>query len=193
MKLCSDYLSLSIVLLCKSIQPFERDRQEMRVIQKNEVILAENLWQKILTESNSFLWYHLADLGHNHLATLARAYYAMEYGMEGKNRYGMWNGTENLMYGMEKIFHIPYLHTLTSRCWSPVFLSVKHSCRVLSSTRTVIRELTAFFAISGVTNSNVDTKRRSLVLILTLLSWDIMARGQNVYFRAANLPLCKTR
>jgi len=35
----------------------------------------------------------------------------------------------------------------------------------LSSTRTVIRELRAFFVIS-VTNSNVDAKRRSLILIL---------------------------
>jgi len=39
------------------------------------------------------------------------------YGMEGKidMEYGMtqvWNGMENLMYGMEKIFHIPYrFHT----------------------------------------------------------------------------------
>jgi len=34
MKLRSECLSLSIVLLCKSIQPFERDRQEMCVTQK---------------------------------------------------------------------------------------------------------------------------------------------------------------
>jgi len=41
--------------------------------------------------------------------------------------------------------------------------------------------------MSGVTNIKVDVKRWSLVLILTLFSWDIMARGQHVYFLAANL------
>jgi len=42
-------------------------------------------------------------------------WYAMEYGLQGKNWYGMtqaWNWMENLMYGMEKIFHNPYkFHT----------------------------------------------------------------------------------
>ena len=32
--LCSDCLSLSIILLYKNMQPFERDRQELCVIQK---------------------------------------------------------------------------------------------------------------------------------------------------------------
>jgi len=32
LKLCSDCLSLSIVLLYKNMQPFERDRQELCVI-----------------------------------------------------------------------------------------------------------------------------------------------------------------
>jgi len=55
-----------------------------------------------------------------HGAQLSKAYYGIEwYGMEGKNR-----------HGMEKIFHIPYLHILTWCCWSRVFLSVKQSCRV---------------------------------------------------------------
>jgi len=55
-------------------------------------------------------------------------WYGMEYGMEGKNRYGIWNGRkksvwnmewlkygmEDLIYGMEQIFHIPYkFHTCT--------------------------------------------------------------------------------
>jgi len=34
LKLCSDCLSLSIILLYKNMQPFERDRQELCVIQK---------------------------------------------------------------------------------------------------------------------------------------------------------------
>ena len=34
LKLCSDCLLLSIVLLYKNMQPFERDRQELCVIQK---------------------------------------------------------------------------------------------------------------------------------------------------------------
>jgi len=34
LKLCSDCLSLSIVLLHINMQPFERDRQELCVIQK---------------------------------------------------------------------------------------------------------------------------------------------------------------
>jgi len=37
-------------------------------------------------------------------------WYGMEYGMEGKNWYGM----EDLMYGMEQICHIPYkFHSCT--------------------------------------------------------------------------------
>jgi len=55
MKLCLTCLSLSIVLLCESIQPFERDRQEMCVIQKNEVscsYVAQKV--KMLTERK--LW-----------------------------------------------------------------------------------------------------------------------------------------
>ena len=65
-----------------------------------------------------------------------------------------------------KIFHVPYLRILTWCCWSPVFLSVQHISRqILSSTS---RKLRAFFVIS-VTNSNVDAKRRSLILIL--FSW----------------------
>jgi len=39
-------------------------------------------------------------------------WYGMEYGLEGKNRHGIWNGMEDLMDGMEQIFHIPYkFHT----------------------------------------------------------------------------------
>jgi len=34
LKLCSDCLSLSLILLYESMQPFERDRQELCVIQK---------------------------------------------------------------------------------------------------------------------------------------------------------------
>jgi len=34
LKLCSDCLLLSIFLLCKNRQPFEKDRQELFVIQK---------------------------------------------------------------------------------------------------------------------------------------------------------------
>jgi len=34
LKLCSDCLSLSIILLHKNMQPFERDRQELCAIQK---------------------------------------------------------------------------------------------------------------------------------------------------------------
>jgi len=34
LKLCSDCLSLSIILLYKNMQPFQRDRQELCVIQK---------------------------------------------------------------------------------------------------------------------------------------------------------------
>jgi len=68
-----------------------------------------------------------------------------------------------------QIFHIPYLHILIRCCWSPVFVSVEHISRQSpSSTRTVIRKLRAFFMIS-VTNSNVDAKRRSFILIL--FSW----------------------
>jgi len=50
-----------------------------------------------------------------------------------------------------------------------VLLSVEHISRQsLSSTRTVVRKLRTLFVIS-VTNSNVDAKMRSLILIL--FSW----------------------
>ena len=60
-------------------------------------------------------------------------WYGMEYGMEGKKRHGIsngsswngrfdgWNGT-NLPYSIQ----IPYLPILTWCCLSPVFLSVEH-------------------------------------------------------------------
>ena len=115
----------------------------------------------------------------------------LEYGMVQvwNGRFDVWNGT-NLPYSIQ----IPYLRILTWCCWSPVFLSVKHSCKQsLSSTRTVIRKLRAFFVIS-VTKSNVDAKRTSLILIL--FSWGqgtLSPDFLHVYFRAASLPLCKTR
>jgi len=49
------------------------------------------------------------------LPSKGRAYYGMELNMEWKEKIGMeygmaqvWNGMEDLMYGMEQIFHIPY-------------------------------------------------------------------------------------
>ena len=75
-------------------------------------------------------------------------------------RFDVWNGT-NLLYSILACFDMVLLksHVLTWCCWSPVFLSVEHISRQsLSSTRTVIRKLRAFFVIS-VTNSNVDAKR----------------------------------
>ena len=90
------------------------------------------------------------------------------YGMEGKEK-SVWNtewlkyGMEDLMYGMERIFHIPYkFHTCTF--WHGVaevrsFFQLNILAnKSLSSTRTVIRKLRAFFLIS-VTNSNVDAKK----------------------------------
>jgi len=108
------------------------------------------------------------------VSSTVRAYYGMEWkekiGMEygmaqvWNGRFDVWNGT-NLPYSIQ----IPYSHILTWCCWSPFFLSIEHiSKQSLSSTRTVIRKLRAFFVIS-VTNSNVDAKRRSLILIL--FSW----------------------
>ena len=85
------------------------------------------------------------------------------YLIHHKTRWAI-NGT-NLPYSIQ----IPYLHILTWCCWSPVFLSVKHiSKQSLGSTKTVLRKLRAFFVIF-VANSNVNAKRRSLILIL--FSW----------------------
>ena len=53
LKLCSECLSLSIILLYKNMQPFERDRQELCVIQKITRQAAVTLL-KILTERK--LW-----------------------------------------------------------------------------------------------------------------------------------------
>ena len=94
-----------------------------------------------------------------------RAYYGMEWkekiGMEygmaqvWNGRFDVWNGT-NLPYSIQ----IPHLHIWTWCCWSPILISVEHICKQsLSWTKTVIRKLRAFFAIS-VTNSNADAKRR---------------------------------
>jgi len=83
----------------------------------------------------------------------------MEYGMAQvwNGRFDVWNGT-NLPHSIQ----IPYLHILTWCCWSPILISVEHiSKQSLSSARTVIRKLRAFFVIS-VTNSNVDAKRRQV-------------------------------
>jgi len=46
----------------------------MTVFNRISLLLADFSWKfgtRPLTESNSFLWHYLADLGHNHLATLA--------------------------------------------------------------------------------------------------------------------------
>jgi len=126
--------------------------------------------------------------------------YGIEYGMEGKNRYGIWNGSSmewngrfdvwngtNLPYSIQ----ILYLHILTWCCWSPVFLSVEHiSKQSPSSTRTVIRKLRAFFVIS-VTNSNVDAKRKSLILIL--FSWGQGTLSPDFCMFTSVLPACHYR
>ena len=109
----------------------------------------------------------------------------MEYGMAQvwNGRFDVWNGT-NLPYSIQ----IPYLHILTWCCWSPVFLSVEHISRQsLSSTRTVIHKLKALFVIS-VTNSNVDAKRRSLILIL--FSWGQGTLSPDFCMFTSVLPAC---
>jgi len=69
-----------------------------------------------------------------------------------------------------------------------VFLSVEHISRQsLSSTRTVIGKLRAFFVIS-ITNSNVDAKRRSLILIL--FSWGQGTLSPDFCMFTSVLPAC---
>ena len=98
-------------------------------------------------------------------------------------------GMEYLMYGMEQIFHIPHLHILIWCCWSLIFLSVEHiSKQRLNSTRTVIRKLRVFFVIS-VTNSYVDAKRRSLILIL--FSWEQGTWSPDFCMFTSVLPACR--
>jgi len=108
----------------------------------------------------------------------------MEYGMAQvwNGRFDVWNGT-NLPYSIQ----IPYLHILTWCCWSPVFLSVEHiSKQSLSSNRTAILKLRAFFVIS-VTNSNVDAKRS---LILILFSWGKGTLSPDFCMFTSVLPAC---
>ena len=118
---------------------------------------------------------------------MTTAYYGMEWNMEWKEKIGM----EDLMYGMEQICHIPYkFHSCTfwQCCWSSVFLSVEDiSKQSLSSIRTAIRKLRAFFIIS-VTNSNVDAKRRSLILIL--FSWGQGTLSPDFCMFTSVLPAC---
>jgi len=64
-------------------------------------------------------------------SAFVRAYYGMEWKEKIGMEYGMaqvWNGMEDLMYGMERnvpySMQIPYLHILTQCCWSPVFRSL---------------------------------------------------------------------
>ena len=116
---------------------------------------------------------------------------------------GMWNGKKISVwnmewpkYGMEwriwcmewnQIFHIPYKFR-TCTFWHGVFLSVEHISRQsLSSTRTVIRKLRALLVIS-VTSSNVDTKRRSLILIL--FSWGQETLSSDFCMFTSVLPAC---
>jgi len=121
-----------------------------------------------------------------------RAYYevewkekiAMEYGMAQvwNGRFDLWNGT-NLPYFIQ----IPYLHILT---WvAKDFHSVEHiSKQNLSSTRTVIRKLSAFFVISVTNSNNVNAKRRSLLLIL--FSWGQGTLSQDFCMFTSVLPAC---
>jgi len=53
--LCSDCLSLSIVLLHKNMQPFERDRQELCVIQKTR-LAAVRLLKSVKMLTDRKLW-----------------------------------------------------------------------------------------------------------------------------------------
>jgi len=103
----------------------------------------------------------------------------------------VWN-TEWLKYGMEQIFHIPYkFHTCTF--WHGVaevrfFIQLKMiSKQCLRSSRTVIRKLRVFF-VNSVTNSNVDAKKRSLILIL--LSWGQGTLSPNYCMFTFMLPAC---
>ena len=126
----------------------------------------------------------------------SRAYYTiLWYGMEGKNQYGIWNGSSMewkiwcMEWNKSSIFHTnSILAHLTWCCWSPVFLSVEHiSKQSLSSNRTAILKLRAFFVIS-VTNSNVDAKRRSLILIL--FSWGKGTLSPDFCMFTSVLPAC---
>ena len=118
---------------------------------------------------------------------------------------GIWNGRkksvwnmewlkyamEDFMYRMEQIFHIPYkFHTCTF--WHGVaevrfFFQLNILANSLSSTRTVIRKLRASFVIS-VTNSNIDAKRRSLILIL--FSWGQGTLSPDFCMFTSVLPAC---
>jgi len=118
--------------------------------------------------------------------------------MEGNYRYGIWNGPsiEWKIWCMEwnQIFDIPYkFHTCTfdmvllksglSFSWtSPI------ADKILSSTRTVIRKLRALFVIS-VTHSNLDAKRRSLILIL--FSWEQGTLSPDFCMFTSVLPACR--
>jgi len=115
------------------------------------------------------------------------------YGMEGKNRYGMaqasngrfdlWNGTKS------SIFHTNFIlaHFGMVLLKSVVFSVDYISRQSLSSTRTVIHKLRTFFVIST-TNSYVDTKKRSLILIL--FSWGQGTLSPDFCMFTSVLPAC---
>ena len=116
------------------------------------------------------------------------------YGMEGKNRYGIWNGIGMgwkiwcMEWNKSSIFHTnSILAHFDIMLLTSVFFSVEHiSKQRLSSTRTVIRKLRAFFVIS-ITNSKVDAKRRSLLI---LFSWGQGTLSPDFYMFASVLPAC---
>ena len=122
-------------------------------------------------------------------------WYGIEYGMEGKNGYGIWNcsSMEWKIWCMEwnesSIFHtnsiLPHFDMVLLKV---VFHSVEHISRqCLNATRTVIRKLRAFLVIS-VTNSNVDAKMGSLILIL--FSWGQGTLSSDFRMFTSVLPAC---
>jgi len=137
---------------------------------------------------------------HLEYKSVARAYYGMEwygieYGMEGKigmeygmaqvwnGRFDVWNGTKSSIFYTNSILaHFDMVLVKSG------FSFIEHISRQsLSSTRTVIRKLRAFFVIS-VTNSNADAKRRSFILIL--FSWGQGTLSTDFCMFTSVLPAC---
>jgi len=116
-------------------------------------------------------------------------------GMEGKNCYGIWNGSsmEWKIWSMERnkssIFHTNSILAHCDMGCQMYLNSVEHiSKQNLSSTRTVIRKLSAFFVISVTNSNNVNAKRRSLLLIL--FSWGQGTLSQDFCMFTSVLPAC---
>ena len=95
------------------------------------------------------------------------------YGMEGKNRYGIWNGSSMEWNGRFDV-------------WNGTKCSIFHANSILAHFDTVLLKSSFSFFVISITNSNVYAKRSSLILI----SWGQGTLSPDFCMFTSVLPTC---